>query len=61
MPFGKNNKYCSQPIGEKALDPRPICFKLDTELKEQLKNVPDWQHKLRSALPGLIEQWNKEQ
>lgn len=60
MPFQKNHKYRWEPEGEKSLDSKPLCFKLDSELKEQLKSIPDWQKKLRSALPSLIVEWRKE-
>ncbi|MCV3215053.1 hypothetical protein OGM63_16295 [Plectonema radiosum NIES-515] len=61
MPFRKDNKYCWEPEGEKALDSKPICFKLSSEAKEQLKAIPDWQKKLRDALPELIVQWSSEE
>ena len=60
MPFRKDNEYCWEPEGEKALDPKPVCFKLSSETKEQLKAIPDWQKKLRNALPGLMVQWSRE-
>lgn len=60
MTFKKNNIYCWQPEGEKSLDPKPVCFKLDTDLKEKLKAVPDWQKRLRAELPGLIEKWQAD-
>ncbi len=60
MPFRKNHEYCWKPDGEKALDPNPICFKMDERLKTELKAIPDWQKKLRKALPELIAIWQKE-
>ncbi len=60
MPFRKNNEYCSKPLGERALDQNPLCIKIDPELKARLKKVPDWQYRLRDALPRLIDQWNDE-
>jgi hypothetical protein len=57
MTFKKNNLYRWKPEGERALDPKPVCFKLDADLKEKLKAVPDWQKRLRAELPGLIEKW----
>ena len=59
MTFRKNNEYRAEPIGEKALDPRPVCFKIDTELKDRLKSIPGWQQKLRDALPDLISRWSE--
>jgi hypothetical protein len=60
MTFRKNNPYCWQPEGERALDPKPVCFKLDSDLKKKLKAVPDWQKRLRDRLPSLIEEWTKD-
>jgi hypothetical protein len=60
MPFRKNNEYCWEPEGEKALDPKPICFKLNSEVKKQLKAIPDWQKRLRDVLPELIVEWRNE-
>jgi hypothetical protein len=60
MPFRKNNQYCWEPEGEKALDPKPVCFKLSSEAKEQLKTIPDWQKRLRDVLPKLIVEWHNE-
>lgn len=57
MPFRKDNEYCWLPEGEKSLDPSPVCFKLDPELKVQLKSIPNWQKHLRAELPALIEKW----
>ncbi|MBR8833225.1 MAG: hypothetical protein DSM106950_04060 [Stigonema ocellatum SAG 48.90 = DSM 106950] len=41
------------------MDSRPLCFRLETEIKEQLRAIPDWQQKLRDALPDLISQWTE--
>ncbi|GAB1543456.1 hypothetical protein NUACC21_61310 [Scytonema sp. NUACC21] len=59
MPFSKNHPYRWQPQGEKSLDPNPICFKLDSDLKARLKAIPDWQKRLREALPALIDSWTE--
>lgn len=59
MEFRKSKEYLWKPDGEKSLDPRPVCFKLDSELKEQLRSIPDWQKRLRSELPGLIAKWRE--
>jgi hypothetical protein len=60
MPFRKNHKYCWKPDGEKALDSKPLCFKLSSEVKEQIKAIPNWQKRLRDALPQLIVEWHSE-
>ncbi len=59
MVFQKKNEYCSKPLGDKALDPRPLCFRVDSEIKEQLMAIPDWQKKLRAVLPSLISEWKE--
>lgn len=60
MPFQKNHEYCWKPEGDVALDSKPLCLKMDSKLKAELKAIPNWQYKLRSVLPGLIKQWNQE-
>lgn len=59
MTFRKNNEYCWKPDGDKPLDSKPLCLKIDSELKEELKAIPDWQCKLRAALPKLINEWKQ--
>ena len=59
MPFQKNNKYGAKPQSEKALDPKPLCIKLDSETRQQLVSIPDWQNKLRNVLPKLIIEWSQ--
>jgi hypothetical protein len=49
-----------QPEQGKALDPNPLCFKVSSELRQRIKAIPDWQKKLRSALPRLIANWEEE-
>lgn len=60
MPFQKNHEFRWKPEGEKALDPAPVCFKVDPELKKLLKAVPDWQKRLRAELPDMIKKWTAE-
>jgi hypothetical protein len=48
------------PEEGKALDPNPLCFKVSSELRQRIKAIPDWQKKLRSALPRLIANWEEE-
>lgn len=60
MTFQKKHKYCWKPEGEKALDAKPLCIKLSSEVKEHLKAIPDWQKRLRDVLPKLIVEWHNE-
>ncbi|MBC6431336.1 hypothetical protein FM036_11155 [Nostoc sp. HG1] len=54
MTFQEKNEYCWKPDSGVALDKSPICFKARTGQKEELKNVPDWQNKLRDYIDELI-------
>jgi len=60
MTFRENNEYCWKPEGKKALDSKPLCLKLNSEVKKQLKAIPDWQKRLRDVLPELIVEWRNE-
>ncbi len=59
MPFQKNHEYCWKPDGDESLDRYPLCFKLQSDLKAELKAIPNWQKKLRNALPNLISEWKE--
>ncbi|MEA5573343.1 hypothetical protein [Calothrix sp. UHCC 0171] len=54
MPFQKNHQYRWKPEKECSLDKNPICFKGRVGQKESLKNIPDWQDKLRDYVDELI-------
>ena len=54
MPFKKDHKYRWKPESSAALDKSPICFKGRVGQKEALKNVSDWQDKLRDYIDELI-------
>lgn len=60
MSFQKKGEYLWKPEGDVALDSKPLCLKMDSTLKAKLRAIPNWQHKLRTVLPELIEQWNQE-
>lgn len=54
MAFQKKNKLgftSSQPF-----DKDPVCFKVLPGVKEKLKNIPNWQERLRQAVDKLIEE-----
>ncbi|MBO3463582.1 hypothetical protein G7B40_031755 [Aetokthonos hydrillicola Thurmond2011] len=59
MTFRKNHKLGFTTNREKPLTSSPVCIRLDEELAEKLKAVPDWQDKLRTVLPELIESWTE--
>jgi hypothetical protein len=52
MTFQKKHKLGF--TSENPLDASPICFKGRTGQKEALKDVPDWQNKLRDYVDKLI-------
>jgi hypothetical protein len=54
MGFQKNNKLGF--TSDEPLDKEPICFKGRKGQKEKLKNIPDWQEKLREFVDMLTEQ-----
>jgi hypothetical protein len=60
MTFQKKNKYCWEPDGKKAFDAKPLSFKLDADLKKAIKEIPDWQRRLRDVLPELVDKWRSE-
>ncbi|RUT01330.1 hypothetical protein DSM106972_068810 [Dulcicalothrix desertica PCC 7102] len=54
MAFQKKNKLgftSSQPF-----DKDPVCFKVLPGVKGKLKNIPNWQERLRQAVDKLIEE-----
>ncbi|MGB8689830.1 MAG: hypothetical protein WCD53_21185 [Microcoleus sp.] len=55
MPFQKKHKDRYTTSREKPLTSSPVCLRMDEELAKNLKSVPDWQERLRFALPELIE------
>ncbi len=57
MPFQKKHKQGFTTNREKPLVSSPVCLRMDVELAKELKSVPDWQERLRSALPELIKSW----
>lgn len=57
MPFQKKHKDRYTTNRENPLTSSPVCLRMDEELAKDLKSVPDWQERLRLALPELIESW----
>jgi hypothetical protein len=54
MPFQKNHKLGF--TSENPLDSQPICFKGRLGQKDKLKNVPNWQERLREFIDALINE-----
>jgi hypothetical protein len=57
MPFRKGHKDRYTTNRDKPLTSSPVCFRLDENLAQELKSVPNWQERLREILPTLIEKW----
>jgi uncharacterized protein (DUF4415 family) len=57
MPFQKKHKFGFTTNRDKPLTSSPVCFRLDQELAEKLKSIPNWQERLREVLPELVENW----
>lgn len=56
MPFKKNNKLGAKKILSRPLDKQVIGFRGYEGHKEKLKNIPDWQNKLRNYVDSLIKE-----
>ncbi len=56
MPFKKNHNFGAKKIYTRPLDKQIIGFKGYEGQKDKLKNVPDWQNKLRDYVDSLIEE-----
>ncbi len=57
MPFQKKHKLGFTTNREKPLISSPVCLRMDEDLAKQLKSIPNWQERLRLALPELIKNW----
>jgi hypothetical protein len=55
MPFQKNHKLGTKPIGDEPMDRTPICFNVRTGVREKLKTIPDWKERLREYVDRLID------
>lgn len=56
MPFQKNNKLGAKRLGEQTLEKAVIAFRGRQGQKEGLKNVPDWQERLRDYVDFLLDE-----
>ena len=59
MPFHKNHKLGARKIYARPLDKQIIGFKGFEGQKEKLKNIPNWQNKLRNYVDLLIEEYGE--
>ncbi|MCC5599513.1 hypothetical protein [Nostoc favosum] len=57
MVFKKKHKNGFTTNREHPLISNPVCLRMDEELAKELKAIPDWQERLRLALPELIKKW----
>jgi hypothetical protein len=55
MPFQKGNKLGARKIIDRPLDQDPICFVGYEGTKEKLREIPNWQTKLRDYVERLID------
>ena len=60
MVFRKNNKLGAKKFLTRPLDDQPVTFKAYRGNKEALKNVPNWQERLRNYVERLIDESNLE-
>lgn len=56
MPFRKGHKHLARKFLQRPLDKLPISFRGYEGQHAALKNVPDWQERLRSCVDKLIEE-----
>ncbi len=59
MPFEKNNKLGAKRIEDEPLDKAVIAFRGRKGQKEALKNVFDWQRRLRDYVEQLIAEFGQ--
>lgn len=56
MPFQKGHKHRAKKFLERPLDKQPISFRGYEGQHAALKNVRNWQERLRSCVDKLIEE-----
>lgn len=59
MPFQKKHKLGFTTEKDKPLI-ASVSLRVDEELAQDLKSIPDWQSKLRDVLPELVKRWNEK-
>ena len=56
MPFEKNNQFRVKRKYSRPLDKQMIGLRGYEGQKDKLKNIPDWQNKLRDCIDTLIKE-----
>ena len=59
MPFQKNNSLGAKKILSRALGKQVIGFRGYEGQKEKLKQIPNWQEKLRCCVDQMIKEHGK--
>lgn len=60
MPFEKGHKKGAKKMIGRSLDKKPITFKGYEGTRDAIRQVPDWQEKLRVYVESLIAQHNQD-
>jgi uncharacterized protein (DUF4415 family) len=53
MPFQKGHKDRFQ--SDNPLDDKPLTIRLDKGVRDKIKQIPDWQNKVRDLLKNWVE------
>ncbi len=59
MTFQKKHKLGFTTDRDKPMT-ASVSFRIDEELAQNLKSIPNWQGKLRDVLPSLVQSWNAD-
>lgn len=60
MPFQKKNDLGFKPKGEEKLDPKALQVKVKPGIRERLKQIPNWQDRMREKIAQWLEEWESE-
>lgn len=60
MPLPEPNPYQFNPKGNEALDSTPLQLRVPKGIRERLRQIPEWQDKLREKLTVWVEQWERD-
>jgi|GEM_PF-1693023 len=60
MPFHPGHKDRIQPMSGKPLHPTPLALKVDKDLFDRIRAIPNWQDKLRAVLPDWASEWEQQ-